>query len=498
MDAVGMRRQISELRGALQRQGATRRQIAVVIAERFRLNPRVAFRHAAGLTQSEVADLYNRHWPSESPKTFKNISYWECWQGANASGASSSSRAPSYQDLTRLADLYGCSVDDLLRGPCPPQPAALSTLPLSDVLSMSKGDGYPEKADGDDVVIAVSVPTGEGAITVTLSRRQFTHLLAAAGLTAMLPETALASESLPEGAVRSTAGLSGADYRQLLAAHQTGHHLLDPSTHIASLHRTLRDIDRVREGAGTATRRDLRQIQGEYAEHLSWLYRECGDLASCHTWADRATAWALESGDTTMAAYIMVRKAAFALDAGDSTTAVELADAVRTASWTVPPVLYGVAKAYEARGHALNGTVAAAQLDEAAELIAGGRSEGDPAYLRFFTTDFADVQRATCYVDAGLPERAVTILQSRITSLPRSHHRDRAVHLARLGAAHAADRVPDAAAFAGLGALSEARRASSEHVLAELARLDTVLTTRWPTQPQVRRFHEALTEAPAV
>ncbi|MEV8633860.1 hypothetical protein AB0395_19590 [Streptosporangium sp. NPDC051023] len=367
-------------------------------------------------------------------------------------------------------------------------------MPLSDFLSMSKSGGYSEEAEDDDGVIAISVPTGEGPITVTLSRRQFTHLLAAAGLTAMLPETALASEALPEAVVRSTAGLSGADYRQLLAAHQNGHRLLDPRSHIVSLRHTLRDIDHVREGAGTATRRDLRQVQGEYAEHLSWLYRECGDIASCRRWADQATAWALEGGDTSMAAYMMVRKASLALDAGDSTTAVELATAVGSASWTVPPVLYGVAKAYEARGHALDGTVAAAQLDEATELITGGRSEGDPAYLRFFAADFADVQRATCYVDAGIPSRAVTILQSKVTSLPVSNHRDRAVHLVRLGAAHAADRVPDAAAFAALGSLSEARRVSSEHVLAELAQLDATLTARWPTQPQVRQFHEALTE----
>ncbi|WP_271222051.1 hypothetical protein [Streptosporangium carneum] len=492
-----MRRQISELRGALQRQGATRRQIAAIIAQRFQVNPRVAFRHAAGLTQAEVAELYNRHWPSEPPKTFKNVSYWECWRGPESFGTSSSSRAPSYQDLTRLADLYGCLIDDLLREPGPSQSTVPSTLPLSDVLSMSKGDGYPEEAEDDDEVIAVSIPTGEGAITVTLSRRQFTHLLAAAGLTAMLPETALASDSLAEATARSTAGLSGADYRQLLAAHQTGHRLLDPRSHIASLRRTLHDINRVREDAGTATRRDLRQVQGEYAEHLSWLYRECGDVASCKRWADQATAWALEGGDTSMAAYMMVRKASLALDAGDSTTAVELATAVRGASWTVPPVLYGVARTYEARGYALDGTVATAQLDEASELIAEGRSEGDPAYLRFFTVDFADVQRATCYVDAGLPGRAVTILQSKVTSLPVSHHRDRAVHLARLGAAHAADRVPDAAAFAALGSLVEARRASSEHVLTELAQLDTVLTTRWPNQPQVRQFHEALSEARA-
>jgi hypothetical protein len=126
-----------------------------------------------------------------------------------------------------------------------------------------------------------------------------------------------------------------------------------------------------------------------------------------------------------------------------------------------------------------------------------GRAAVGPAYLRFYNADFADLQRATCYVDAGVPGPAVTILQSKITTLPASHGRDRGLYLARLGAAHAAGQVPDAAAYAAMGSLAEARRAGSRHVLAELGRLDATLTRRWPAQPQVRQFHEALHAARA-
>ncbi|WP_344939216.1 hypothetical protein [Actinomadura miaoliensis] len=41
---------------------------------------------------------------------------------------------------------------------------------------------------------------------------------------------------------------------------------------------------------------------------------------------------------------------------------------------------------------------------------------------------------------AGKPGLAVAVPQARLTGLPGTHHRDRAVHLARLDAAHAADR----------------------------------------------------------
>ncbi len=494
MDAAGSRRQLDDLRRLLQRQGASTRQIAAAIAERWAVNPRVAFRYASGLTQAEVAHRYNERWPSDHPKTFKQVSYWECWQGPGSESSSASARAPSYEDLVRLATLYECLIDDLLLGPHRrlSLPSATSGELLDDVLSILVGGGYAGMAE--DTVIAFDVPTGEGTIAVTLSRRQFAELLAAGGLAALVPGADLA----PELVADPGPGRGATYYRRVLTAHQTGHHLMTPTAHLATLQRELRGLGEAHDEAPCAARRELRQLQSEYAEHVSWLSRESGDLTGCRQWADRAAVWALEAGDTSMATYMMLRTANLALDQGDHVRAIELATAARNVSWTIPPVLQGVAAAYEARGHALTGVVVGEQLDAAAQLIAASRPQDDPPYLRFYTPDFADVQRATCYVDAGRPGQAVTILQSKITALPVSHRRDRAVYLARLGAAHAADRVPDAAAYAGLGALADARRSASEHVLSELDQLDDSLVRRWPKQPQVRQFHEALRATRAV
>ncbi|MEU1730404.1 hypothetical protein [Streptosporangium sp. NPDC020145] len=449
----------------------------------------MAFRHATGLTQAEVAELYNRKWPSDPPKTFKQISYWECWQGPG-SESSASARPPSYEDLVRLASLYRCLIDDLLLGPhrkLPLPPPEIGEL-LADVLSIVESDGYPGKAD-DATVITFDVPTGEGTVAVKLSRREFTELLAAGGLAALVPGAASAEPLTATGTTY---------YRHVLNAHQAGHHLLPPAAHLSVLQRELRGIEKARQEVPGVARKELRRIQSEYAEHISWLLRESADLNGCQQWANRAATWAMEAGDTSMAAYMMIRSASLALDKGDHARVIDLTTAARNASWRIPPVLRGVAQAYEARGHALTGTVAAAQLDEATELITTGRSETDPPYLRFFTGDFADMQRATCYVDAGEPGRAITILQSKITTMPAAHRRDRAVYLTRLGAAHAAAREPDAAAFAGLGALADARRSSSEHVMAELDQLADTLMRQWPRQPQVRHFQEELHTARAV
>ncbi|MFL6111824.1 MAG: hypothetical protein ACJ786_10785 [Catenulispora sp.] len=73
---------------------------------RFHVNARVALRQARGWTQPEAAVRWNRRWP-EDPKTFKNFSYWEAWPSATG-------YAPSLEVLDRLAQLYECSVADLL------------------------------------------------------------------------------------------------------------------------------------------------------------------------------------------------------------------------------------------------------------------------------------------------------------------------------------------------------------------------------------------------
>ncbi len=64
------------------------------------------FRYAHGWSQRQVADEWNRRWPDE-PKTFKTFSYWELWP-------SNTGHAPSFDSLSRLAQLYECSVSDLL------------------------------------------------------------------------------------------------------------------------------------------------------------------------------------------------------------------------------------------------------------------------------------------------------------------------------------------------------------------------------------------------
>jgi transcriptional regulator with XRE-family HTH domain len=104
--------ELAELRDELRAQGWTYRDIAGRLSEERKVNSRVAFRLAHGLTQQEVADRWNELWPcddGETPITYKHISYWEAWP-------TKSGRTPSLKTLNRLARIYCCRANDLLDG----------------------------------------------------------------------------------------------------------------------------------------------------------------------------------------------------------------------------------------------------------------------------------------------------------------------------------------------------------------------------------------------
>jgi hypothetical protein len=243
-----------------------------------------------------------------------------------------------------------------------------------------------------------------------------------------------------------------------------------------------------------AVRRELLGVGARGAEFAGWLYRDIGAPELADYWRDRATEWALESGDHAMPGYVLLKKSQSAWDARDALRMLTLAQAVQVGPWPLPARVRAEAAQQEARGYAMiDGGIDAAQgkLDQAGELLASDSAKGRDAELAaHYDRSLLAVQTAICHCEAGQPDQAVDIYREALDPSVFSP-RDHAYFLSLMGLALAAAHHPDDAASAGMSALPVAVAASSLRTVRELRRLRDRLR-RWEGRPAVREFCAAL------
>lgn len=263
--------------------------------------------------------------------------------------------------------------------------------------------------------------------------------------------------------------------------------LLGPGQAIQRVHDHIEAIKILRADSSGEDRRNLMELQTQYAEFLAWLYQDLGDLGRASYWLDRAFQWSHSVGDGDLTSYVMARKAQLAGDSRDVADIVDLAEAAHSMA-RPRSRLAAIARTYEAVGHALRGNSAASQraIDDVRNRLDSVVADPSPWGV-WLNEAYVEVHRAQCLEVLGRHDQAADSFASAIALLPEGYHRDRGVYLAREAVARAGAGVPEQAAATGLEALAVAADTGSGRIVNELARLDKALVPR-QRDPHVAQF----------
>jgi transcriptional regulator with XRE-family HTH domain len=237
-------------------------------------------------------------------------------------------------------------------------------------------------------------------------------------------------------------------------------------------------IEQLRQSCGGTDARELLLLQAMYSEFAAWCAQDACDFRSAQFWLDRALELAHMTLDPVWPAYILARKAQLAGDMHDPVHAVGLAQAaVATARDGHAARLSAAASAYQAQGHAIAGDERAsgAAIEAAARQAVLPDEDPSVPWAPWLGPRYVAVHEARCASALGRHDRAAQIYAEAVSGIPDRMCRDRGVYVARMALAHAAAGELDAAAAAGLDALSVARATRSGRIVLELRRLDSAI-----------------------
>jgi tetratricopeptide (TPR) repeat protein len=393
----------------LRAQGWTYRQIAALWRRRYRINSRVAFRLAYGMTQADVAQRWNEQWPdAASPKTAKHISYWEIWPGT-------AGRVPSLDALNKLAFLYRCSAGDLLDGE---DHSHLDTL-------ASDNAGRPVGSPPEARTAAAPVPT-----------------------------PARVTEQVVADFERRTDTYRQVDYRQG-SWRISG----DVAVHVRRM------LEASNRTTTSRTHRRLLLAAGDAAQLAGWLAIDAQRYDEARHYCRMAVSLAEKANDRALHAYCLGVVSYIHLHAGDGREALGVLGTARVIAGRGAPAAV-VSWLAEATGEAhgllderRRGLTALAEAERTFDGVTPGNT---PVWLSFFNADcHAARLKGRCLTRLRRPEDATSALYESLTLLPGSFVGERSGTLIDLAAAYVQMRQVEQACAMAAEADALARRTGS-------------------------------------
>ena len=500
----------TELRAA----GKTWPEAAAAVRHRYRVNARVAPRLARGLSQRQVAELWNGHWPDD-PKTFKNISTWELWPA-------STGHAPSLDTLDRLAQLYECSVADLLadlpnHGPPPPHP--------------SPAPAGPAPAVGVDLLDGLAAeplllpPQLAGTLVHRLHDVRFEELAQALIMWVQQANPGLnrrelllkISTALTVAAAAPLLDIADADERDRVAAVLDDPSRLDLAT-ITHAERVLQHYRRQGDVLGpqialqTALAQrhviadlvasapdDLRArvltVYAELSQMVGWQLYNLGDYRAAQYYYDDARTAAHDAENTELVTYVLCTMSQLATWQNKPRVGIDHAIAAQAwAAQTDSPHALGYAADVASRAFA-----AAQQHDKAHRALeqehaaVRDMAAGTPlaSWWYFYDESFYWGTRAECALVLGTPEKALAAARTSLPMIDPANVHNYAHTLALQSQAHLQQGdIAEASAIVGdIAHISGVNR--SPRITQRIADLRTALTP-WQRSRSVRTLDDLL------
>lgn len=215
----------------------------------------------------------------------------------------------------------------------------------------------------------------------------------------------------------------------------------------------------------------LTAAAAHWVEFRSWIEADADRPTRAEVLLDRPYALAVEAGDLTLAAYMLMRKSQQAPDVGDAVRAVRLVQQAQQGR-QLPPRVLALCLVREAEGHALADDATASQenIDKALHLVSSLDDAADELGGHC-TIDYVRASEARCRQLLGESAAAMRAYEEVLAGCPRDGRLDEGMWRADLALAYLDEGDPQRAAEAGLSAVQVATATSSARALRAVGRL---------------------------